>query len=406
MASYSGFIRNSPIARLKTFFEARGVHAPDDFVWQSAGRGTKFVSELNALIDNLPARKQDEVKAEVDYLASLANDKGMNAAEQICGPLSIDLEGFEGVQDVILMLAIDHPQALERVGVWASFRQRYGGKSWSSFQFEDDGTPWTLEDQSARDAFVSDAIGILQLPDHRKREADWYTSCRIHPITGEETTIIHATIYVQDRAASELTFGASEGLERHVFQRVMEVGIACDPTARIVEVCAGGGKAMRDQYANVFSKNFAPDAPPPVEAPRRDVLLENLRTQPHFLIEPSDGIDRVEISSLELSAVGGGFASFTRRGEGETVYQFLTRQFGPASPLNSRGWTITGTTIRIFLSPRDGKRARTLTVTLRTPNTTTIPNKTDNDRQFVMRLLERWKLVAPPPDDSDVVVVA
>ena len=94
--------------------------------------------------------------------------------------------------------------------------------------------PTTYE--TARAAFVTDAISILNLPAHRKREADWYRAVRVHPITGEETEIVQATIYVEDRAASELTFGASEGLERQVFQRVLEVGIACNPDERIVEI--------------------------------------------------------------------------------------------------------------------------------------------------------------------------
>ncbi|MCH2166063.1 MAG: hypothetical protein MK098_15670, partial [Marinovum sp.] len=132
----------------------------------------------------------------------------------------------------------------------------------------------------------------------------------MHPITGEETEMTHATIYVEDRASSELVFGSSESLERRVFPRVVEIGIACDPKERILEISARGGKNLRDEYATAFAKHFAPNAPPPVEAPRREVLLETLRNQPEFLIEPSDGIDRVEVSSLDLFAYGGGFGRF------------------------------------------------------------------------------------------------
>ena len=260
-----------------------------------------------------------------------------------------------------------------------------------------------MDSDEARTAFVHEAIGILDIPDHRKREADWYTSYRTHPIIGEETEIVHATIYVEDRSASELTFGPSDELERQVFQRVMEVGIACDPKARIVEICARGGKKTRDQYAKVFSKHFAPDSPPPVDAPRRDVSLETLRSDPELRTEPADGITRVEVSALELWAGGGGSARYERRGEDETIYQFLARHFGDATPLNERGWVITGATLRLFRAAQDGKRARTLTVTLRSPNTTTIPNTTDRDRQFVIRLLERWNLIAPPTDRKSVV---
>jgi hypothetical protein len=406
MASYSGFIRKSPSAGLARFFKTRSVDIPDGFNWQSDGRGTALVKELNALIDELPALKQDRIKAELDHLASLANPNGMLSAEQICAAQNVDLEGLEGVEDVLLMLAVQHPVTLERVAVQVSLLSRAGGKNWSAFQFDDDGKPWALGDDTARASFVSDAIAILELPDHRKREADWYTSVRLHPVTGEAIEIVQATIYVEDRAESELIFGPSEELERKVFQRVLEVGIACNAADRIVEICAKGGKKICDKYAQSFSKHFAPQSEPPVEAPRRDVFLDRLRSKPDFLIEPADGIERVEVSSLDFFAIGGGFARFERKGDDESIYHFLGRQFGDTSPLQAAGWMITGATLRIVMAAQDGKRRRTLTITLRTPNTTTIPNKTETDRQFVLSLLERWKLVAPPPKDFDVIEAA
>lgn len=403
MASFSGFIRKSPDARLASFLTAHRVSAPDDFNWQSEGRGTALVNDISALIADLPDVQQDKVKAELDHLASLATAQGMIAAEQICSAQRINLEGLQGVQDVLLMLAIDHPKILERVAVQASLMQRTGGKNWSAFQFEDDGKPWALGDEFARAGFVADAIAILNLPEHRKREADWYTSIRVHPITGEETEILQATIYVEASAESELTFGPSDGLERQVVQRVLEVGIACNAKERIVEICARGGKKIRDEYASAFSKHFAPQSAPPVETPRRDVLLNTLKSTPSFTTEPADGIANIEVSSLEFYSAGGGFARFERRGDDETIYQFLERQFGERSPTNAAGWAIIGATLRIALTPQDGKRAKTLTVTLRSPNTTTIPNKTETERQFVMNLLERWKLLAIRPEQFDVI---
>ncbi|WP_148666131.1 hypothetical protein [Phaeobacter piscinae] len=388
---------------MKAFLEAKGVEMPEDFDRNSAGRGTAFVADLNAVIHELPDRQQDRLKAELDHLASLSNDAVMISAEQVCPMMGIDLEGSEGVQDVLLMLALDYPQAFERVAVQASLNRRTGGRNWSAFQFDDDGTAWALEDDAARAAFVGEAIEILNLPAHRKREADWYQAVRVHPITGEETEIVQATIYVEDRAASELTFGASEGLERQVFQRVLEVGIACNPAERIVEICAAGGKKVRDEYAQAFSKHFAPGSDPPVEAPRRDVLLHTFRSQPVFPVEPADGVERVEVSSLDFFSTGGGFTRFEKRGDGETIYQFLDRRFGQVSPLKAGGWQIVSATLRIVIAAQDGKRRRTLTVTLRSPNTTTIPNKTEADRQLVLKLLERWNLIAPPSPEIDVI---
>ena len=152
-----------------------------------------------------------------------------------------------------------------------------------------------------------------------------------------------------------------------------------------------------------LSHQRAPGSSAPVSVPRRKVLLDVLRSQPKFITEPADGIERVEVSSLDFFSVGGGFARFERRGEDETIYQFLERRLGMASPLLSGGWTFIAARLRIVMEARDEKRQRTLTVKLKTPNTTTLPNKTETDRQFVFGFLERWKILAPPAKTEDLL---
>lgn len=406
MASFGSFVRKSPANRLRLFFEARDVQAPDCFDWTSEGRGTALVSSIEDLLNNLPDRQQDAVKAEIDLLASLADANGMVSAEQVCAGQGIDLEGLEGVQDVLLMLAAEYPKALDRVATQAALMRPSGGKRWSSFQFADDGPSWALDDDTARKEFLKDTVAILDIPDHRKREADWYRSIRVHPVTGEETEIVRATIYVEDRAESELAFGPEAVLEHHIVQKVVEIGLACDPQNRIVEICARGGKKVVDEYARSFSSHFAPHSDPPFEVPRREVMLDKLRSARVFETEPADGITSVEVSALDFYSSGGGFARFERRGDDETIYQFLERRFGEASPLKAGGWQIISATIRIVLSPKGGARRKTLTVTLRTPNTTTLPNKTETDWQFVLRLLERWRLISPQRPDEAVIEAA
>lgn len=405
MASSSGFLRKSPPARLEHFFTERRVPFPQDFDWNSDSRGTALVRSIEAQILELPDLQQDKIKAELDHLTSLADTDGMTSAEQICAGNEIELEGLEGVEDALLMLAIEHPQIIDRVSAQASLMRRTGGRNWSAFQFDDDGKAWSLEDETARSGFLSDAIAILDLPEHRKREADWYKTIRVNQITGEETEIVHATIYVEAKAESELAFGASNTLDRQLVQKVMEVGIACDAKSRIVEICAKGGKKVRDEYVASFAKHFAPQSETPIETPRRNVFLEILKSDQSFATEPSDGIERVEVSSLDFFSTGGGFTRIEKRGEDETIYQFLDRRFGSFSPLRAGGWYMTGATIRVIVAAKDDQRRHTLTVTLRTPNTTTLPNKTEQDRQFVFGLLERWNLLAPRPKETDAAEV-
>ncbi|SEW32924.1 hypothetical protein SAMN04488515_2366 [Cognatiyoonia koreensis] len=406
MASYNGFLRKSPSHRLEKYFHFKGVETRKDFDWTSTGRGTELVESINGLLAELSDLKQDVLKAEIDHLASLANDNGLLSAEQVCAGQSIDLEGFEGVQDILLMLSVEHPHLIDRVSAQASLIQRTGGKQWSAFQFENDGKPWALGSVEAREGFLAEAIEILELPAHRQREADWFKVIRLHPITGEEIEILQATIYVEERAESELAFGPTNTLERQIVPKVVEVGLACNAQERVIEICAKGGKKVRDQYAKAFANHFAPESEIPVETPRREVHLGHLRSMPAFETEPADGIERVEVSSLDFFSSGGGFSRFERKGEGENIYRFLERRFGPSSPLTASGWDILGATIRIVVAASEEKRRRTLTVTLRAPNTTTLPNKTETDRQFVFGLLERWNLIAPPEKEAEVIEAA
>lgn len=405
MASFSAFIRKSPSGRLREFLAARGVHSDNDFDWKSDGRSGAFVKSIEALIAGLPDARQDAVKAELELLAELASDDGMSGVAHVCAGEGVDLEGCEGVEDVLLMLATEHERVMiDRVQVQASYLRKSAGKQWARFQFPDDGKPWTLEQLSAQDAFLAEAVDILDLPAHRKREADWFHPVRIDPVTGAEIKLTQATIYVEDHATSELAFGVTN-LERHTRQKVLEVGVVCDSEERIVEICAKGGHKIRDKYLQAFSKHFAPQSKPPIQVPRRNVRLETLRNAPELTTVPADRIERVEVSSLSFRSTDGAFLMVEKRGEDETLYQFLQRRFGAASPLRAGGWQIVAATLRVFKAPRDGKKGHVLTVTLRTPNTTSVPNKTEAERAFVFDLLERWELLDPPPTKDELFEV-
>lgn len=308
MASFNGLLRKSSSERLEQFFRSRHVEPPTDFDWTSEGRGTALVDSINALFSEQSHAKQDKIKAELEHLKTLADPIGITSAEQICAGQGIDLEPFNGIEDILLMLGVDHPDLLDRVSVQASLMRRYGGQQWSAFQFDDDGKPWTLDSTDARKGFLDEAIEILEMPAHRKREADWYKVIRLHPITGEEIEILQATIYVEQRPQSELAFGSSETLERQIVPKVVEVGLACNAQDRVIEICAKGNKKVRDKYAEAFTKHFAPESAKPVEMPRRDVELDTLRSNPTFQTTPADGIELVKVSALDFFASGGGGA--------------------------------------------------------------------------------------------------
>ncbi|WP_135506825.1 hypothetical protein [Roseovarius aestuariivivens] len=110
-------MRKAPPARLKAFFYGPHVEAGKDFDWISDGRGKAFVQSVERLLSGLPDRLQDKLRAELDHLTTLADSDGMKGAEKVCAGQGIDLEGLQGNKDVLLMLAVDHPQIIGRVSV-------------------------------------------------------------------------------------------------------------------------------------------------------------------------------------------------------------------------------------------------------------------------------------------------
>lgn len=137
---------------MRDFLEARGAHADGDFDWCIDGRGSAFVKAIEALLAGLSDAQQDAVKAELELLTELSSDDGMSGVAHVCAGEGIDLEGHEGVEDILLMLAIQFDRVMiDRVQVQASYLRKSGGKQWARFQFPDDGQPWVLDQQGAQD---------------------------------------------------------------------------------------------------------------------------------------------------------------------------------------------------------------------------------------------------------------
>ena len=392
MGSYSSFLRKSPPKRLRLYLESRRVIADDGFNWKSEGRSTEFVRSVKSLLENLPPKRQDEITAELDFLASLANGNGKISTEQICSSQNIDLGGHEGAEDTLLWLATKHPELMDRIDAHASLVKQFGGRQWARFEL-DSNIAWQLDQKAIQEKFVTEAISILNLPVHRKRESDWYEASRKDPETGIETKLTHAIIYVEDKAESELGFGASNTLERQLVQKVIEVGIACDPENKTLEICAQGGKKILDKYAKAFGEHFAPGAGEPIEVPSRDVLLEVVYEDPKFEIEPADQIEIVFVSALGFYHSLGGFVRHEKPKTSMSMYEYLEKACGSNSPLDDVRWKMVSATVKIKMKAIGGRRSKTHTVTLKTPNTTSLPNMTEQEKQFVMRRLERWGLI-------------
>ncbi len=406
MANRKSFIRKSPRKRLGRYLQTREAKISDEFDWSADRKLSEFIDCVATIIEDQYPKIQDRIMAELDLLASLANDSGAVAIHQICDWEGINLEGFEGIQDKLLFLAIERPELLNRIAANASFAGQLHGKFWSTFQFTgDDNTLFRLDDEPSQKSFMSEVLQILDLPEHRKHEADWYKSIITDPVSNSETTIHHANIYVEDHAEVHLSFN-EEALERSIIQTVAEISIACNPKEKCLDIFAKGPNRKRKECAAAFAQHLAPNATKSIETPRRNVLLERLRREGTFELEPSDGVTSVEVLTLELASNNGLISVFHARKANGSIYNLLSKKYGDKSALLDSSQHIIAAVLQITLTPTDGRRGKRLNVKLRAPNSTNMPNKTEKDWYLVQGLLERWGLLEPIEKEPEVGAAA
>lgn len=402
MANIRTLFRKTPQSRQKEYFEARIGNFPNDFDWTLGGRD--LAEALEVAISNTTEKLENLVRADLDNILGLADRDGWRAVEETCRGGGVDLDSCEGQHDAIMMLALQHRTLFERALMTSSFKRRNGGRDWSAFELKGGQSAIDISDEIGRERFLAEALQILGVPPGRKREADWYDSIRRDPVTGEERRVTQATIYVEERPESSLAFGEGDSVEWSVVPRVGEVAFSYDAREKIFEVCAAGGKLVREKYAHAFAECFVGETSQTVETPMREIDFGPLMQSPNFPHDPADRIDSFEVSQLAFYSTSGGFTTFERRGDGESIHDFIARRFGEQSPTTATGWKMTSATLRIIRSPVDGVgRKKTLTVDLKAPNRTTLRNKTEEDRMFVTDLLDRWGLFAAQRDNGALV---
>lgn len=396
MASYKSFLRKASRDRLRVYITRRIPDFANDFGWSQ--KQSAFVEAIDKIITSCPLEQSDAIIGEIDRITELTDWAGQQAITEICKAKKIDLEACEGKYDRVLLLALDHHDEFQQAAMKASFRRRSGGTHWSNFVLEGKGEAGCLEDKASQESFVKTILGILEVHEDRRYDSDWYKAIRTDA-KGERPTY-EATIYVEQPREGELLFGEN-GIELKSIQRVGEIGICYDPSDRFLEVCAPGRKKQHDKFADAFIKKFIGESVEAVAVPSREIDFALLRKEQNFPTELIDRIERYEISELILSGPEGRKATFEQRNPKESVYDYLANEFGEHSPLQSFNWRLTGATIRVERKPVSGKgRNRNIVVDLKEPNRTNIRNRTDEDREFITVLFDRWKIFLSDNDED------
>lgn len=387
LKSLKRLLRSTSPDVLKNYFDQRDAKFPDSFDW-SIEEG-KLANEVEKILTTFPHDQEDDLRAELEVIQEIATEDGWTAIDEICEGSEIDVPEEGGASDAAFFVALNHHKLLPKIVNAASMNRYSGGRQWSCFRL--DGARFvsdTISDAGSRKSFIEEILVARKFPKLRPYFKDWFDATRRDPITQEKSAVTYLTLYMLDRPIKEMTVDKNKRFHMALRQRVDEVIFAINPDAQEIEVYAKGGAKMHEALANAFSDSFFGETVQPVRVEPRQVDFGPLKRKPDFDISPEDRIESVSV--VKLKFWGDELRSlYEKASDDSELYDVIKHKLGDRSPLRS-GDLITAATIKIKRAKNEGK---TLTIDLGYPSRTTLPNQTEDDRAFSIRLLERWGIL-------------
>jgi hypothetical protein len=205
--------------------------------------------------------------------------------------------------------------------------------------------------------------------------------------------IKQVTVYSEDVPVDEVVFTAV-GVKNLARKPVRETAITYEPSSGTIEV-VGRVKALREHVANLFAEKLLGIDLSGERLPPRRVDLSPLLDPITFAVEPRDGIARVKLTRIVISAPDDSLVQWFEVpfADDGTLHEVLDDEYGSDNPLRNqlRPWMAR---IQIQFEPDAGrKRGKKINVDLCLPSKCNLRGKTEKERLLLNRYLKAWGLL-------------
>ncbi len=197
----------------------------------------------------------------------------------------------------------------------------------------------------------------------------------------------------EDFATTDLRYEGS-ALRRHPRKSVFEIAFVFRPLEGVLEISAPGQTREAEALQEAFCRIALGMDRMPRKPDERCFELNGLKRRSFsFPTDPHHGITRVDLTSMRLNLAG----NYTRRltvehqapETAETLHDWMdTLLSQETTPLEM--FDVSQARLRVQWLPEDGKRARTLTFTVTTPDSTTL--KDEPHHLLLKQYLKRWNI--------------
>ncbi len=385
MASVTTFIRNTPVASLRSYFDITGLQLPTLLNWDADA--PDVIRPLLQAVDQMEEESKARITVDADRVSSMADDAGETALYSVVENRT-DLDVLANGHDRALWMFLNRDLLFRHAEEVRYTDERRRGRSWDGFEAQ----PNLLvrQDPIALDAFKA---ALRERFASNNVHVDIFR--RIRPtFDGEDCELVQITIYREGRLDDFLAFDNGD-LVRRARRPVFEAAMTYEPDTGVIEVVAND-RESREEMVRFMARDLLGIEFDSKKVPLRTYDLGVLLQPCEFSTDLEDGIDTVEIRQLRLMPID----TVTERVTLEclskadrTIWDMAADRLGTGNPLGG-GWIVTQAKLVIKFQPRgESRRGRTLPLTITMPHGCNLKDRTEQEQLIGEKYLRRWGIL-------------
>lgn len=382
----SHFIRKTPKASLRAYFEQKPHPISEVVNWDEAGFDP--VKPLLKAVDEMTNMELAMLKFDAERIHEMTDEIGQRALLSMVDDLDTYLS-LESAHDRALFVFLRNPQAFRHAEDIRYADEYRKGRMWDGFL-----GPKNLP--VSRD--------LAHVEDFQKKVVDYFhTGGKLKveifnrtrsDLEYDAVELVQIMIYREGLPDSYLAFENND-LVMKVRRPVNEMVITYEAMTGAIEVIADG-KECREELVKMFSATLLQS---PVDEAQRVPLkkydLSKLLQPYGFPTDPEDGIEQVKVMMLALKPYDNGnkvMLSITAK-ETKTIHEVSREWFDTHDPLRT-GFLVAKVKLSIRFKPDSiDRRGKTLPVEITWPNGCDLKDKTTKEQLIGEKYLKRWGLV-------------
>ena len=379
------FLRQTHNKILKEYFHRKGLLKGIKF----DKLGNTEIDPIFKAMDELSDKQRNNIEADFRQINEMAYEKGVLLLIEEAGSVyhKVDLlpifEPMKNHYEKAFWVFLNHSRVFE-VTCDLAYMDRIG--SWGSRKVGAELVP-AVEEKDKRK--LADSVSEFYKKQGRGHR------CHVDNYLRQQPERHCYFVYPEDYATTELGFD-DEGKFYHQLRKpAFEVIFVYRPQSGILEVSAKGGKKVVEALQEIFCKTILGlDGLPKLEKRHFDLSKLNDKTL-KFVTEPADGIEKVTLKMLRLDLPGIGNRRITLEANSsndeQPVYTLIEKALNKSNIPLDRAF-ITKVKIQIQFAARDGKKGKSMTFEISSPDRCTL--KDDPLDQIAKKYIEKWGLVS------------